>query len=213
MTGCAAAAPEGNALYQDGEQRFTARFDAMHSVLMAVEDGEWDVTMGGYGAGAGPCPGKNGSGDGYVLSEYRRSLPLDGRDPQQVSDDAVAAFKALGLEPETTVFGADDRAQWNVIAEGDPVGRAVVSVEVDQQKILVSADAACTPGDWTALDAMVFDDPDGTAEDLWRRTPATEGPDSVPMFYFPADGPLFWNEDGTPVEPQPVITDPPRRSS
>ncbi|GAA5205069.1 hypothetical protein GCM10025774_00890 [Microbacterium kyungheense] len=212
MTGCAPQAPQGDALYQDGQQRFTAMWDAMHSVLMAVDDGEWEATAGGYGAGAGSCPNSGGSLDGYVF-EYRRSAPLADRDPQQVSDDAVAAFKDLGLDPETAVYGSGDRAQWNVIAEGDPVGRAVVTVEVDLQKILVTADTSCAPGSPWDLNGMVFDDPDMTGVDHWRRQPATEGADSVPMFYFPADGPLFWNEDGTPVEPQPVITDPPQRSS
>lgn len=210
MTGCAAQVPEGEVLYQDGEQRFTAMWDAMHSVLMAVNEGEWHVPAGGYGASAGPCL-DSGSDDGYRM-EYRRSWVSEDLDPQAISDAATAAFEALTLNPEQAVYGSGDHAQWNVIAEGDPVGRAVVSVEVDLQTVLVSADLPCAPGNWQALNAMVFDDPDMTTE-AWRRQPAAEGPGSVPMFYFPADGPLFWNEDGTPVEPQPVITDPPQRAN
>ncbi|MFF2493977.1 hypothetical protein [Agromyces sp. NPDC058064] len=206
MTGCTAQAPEGDALYQDGEQRFTNMWDAMHSVLSAVHDGEWAVPVGGYGAAPGACTASSSEGFRF---EYRRSWASDDLDPQAISDAAVAAFESLSLQPETNVFGEGDQEEWNVIAEGDPVGRAVVTVRMDLQTVDVTTLTTCAPGDPVALDAMVFDDPDMSSE-AWRRMPATERPDSVPMFFFPVDGPVFWNEDKTPVDPQPVITDPPQ---
>jgi len=34
--------------------------------------------------------------------------------------------------------------------------------------------------------------------------------DSNPQFYFPEGGPLFYDEDGTPIVPQPVVTEVPQ---
>jgi len=77
--------------------------------------------------------------------------------------------------------------------------------------VTASADTPCTPGDSDALSAMVGDD-ENRGDDIltWRSIPATEGVDSVPQFYFPAGGPVYFNEDESLVEPQPVVTDPPK---
>ncbi|WP_341940260.1 hypothetical protein [Microbacterium sp. LWH10-1.2] len=209
-TGCAAqAAPEGDELYRDGEQRYLAMANTMHTVLMGVHEGVWDVPIGGYGAFPIACD-LGLADDGYRFA-YRRSVALPDVDGQALSDVAVKAFADAGLEPEAAVYGEGDRAEWNVIAEDDAVGRAVLTIRPAEGTVTASADTPCTPGESDALSAMVGDD-ENRGDDVltWRSIPATEGVDSVPQFYFPAGGPVYFNEDESLVEPQPVVTDPPK---
>jgi hypothetical protein len=207
MTGCSSAL-DGDALYQDGADRYFPLAKGMHSVLMSLHEGEWTIGDGGHGAMPTSCRADDG-GAGYFL-DYVRALSTDISDPQQVSDTAARAFEKLGLTPDAYVLGDGDDAEWYVVAEGDPVGRAVVTIRPVRGEIDVTARTACTPGDSNELSGMVLDDAEVPDMDAWRRLPATEVPESVPQFYFPKDGPVYYNADRTPVQPQPLVTDPPK---
>lgn len=211
MTGCAAqAVPEGDELYRDGEKRYLAMATTMHEVLMGVHEGDWEVPFGGYGAVPIACD-LGLSDDGYRFG-YRRSVDLAAIDGEALSQLAVKAFEKVGLKPETAVYGeGGDRPEWNVIAEDDVVGRAVVTIRPGESWVGVSADTPCSPGNAGDLSRMVTDDGNrGNDDQVWRTLPAIEGVDSVPQFYFPAGGPVYFNEDESLVDPQPLVTDPPK---
>lgn len=210
MTGCAVqAAPEGDELFRDGERRYLALANTMHTVLMGVHEGDWDVPFGGYGVVPESCD-LGFAGEGYRFA-YRRGVSLPGVDGPAMSEVAVAAFAEAGLTARAVVYGeGGENPEWNVIAEDDVVGRAVVTIRPAEASIWVSVDSLCFPGNADELDFMVTDDANRANDDVvWRTLPATEGVDSVPQFYFPAGGPVYFNEDSTLVEPQPLVTEPP----
>jgi hypothetical protein len=210
MTGCAAqAAPEGDELFRDGERRYLALANTMHTVLMGVHEGDWSVPFGGYGVVPEPCD-LVFAGEGYSLT-YVRGVRLPGVDGPAMSDVAVAAFAEVGLTGKAVVYGeGGERPEWNVIAEDDVVGRAMVTIRPAEDWVGVSAHSLCFPGNAWDLSWMVTDDGNRANDDVvWRTLPATEGVDSVPQFYFPAGGPVYFNEDETLVEPQPLVTEPP----
>lgn len=210
MTGCGAAVPEGDALYRDGEKRFMELATRMHTVLMGIHEGVWTIPVGGDGAVPGSCTIGFGGADGYAFS-YRRTVDLPGMDPEAVSAAAVAAFREAGFDGTPTTYGSGESAEWNVIADDETLGNVVATIRPREGRVEVSADTPCVPGKAGDLSYMVTDDEHrGDGPSTWRYLPATEGPDSVPQFYFPADGPIYFNEDETPVEPQPVVTDPPK---
>lgn len=212
MTGCGVPAqvPQRDALYRDGEQRYLAMATTMHTVLMGVHEGDWTVPTGGYGAVPIGCS-LEGSGDlGYRFS-YRREVTLPGMDGETMSAAATAAFRDAGLKGEAAGYGKGDAAEWNLVAEDEALGRVVVTIVPGASRVEVSADTPCAPGNAGELSRMVTDDEARGSDTLtWRSLPATEGPDSVPLFYFPVGSPVYFNEDGSPVEPQPVVTAPPK---
>lgn len=211
MTGCGVQGqvPEGAELYRGAEERYQTMATTMHSVLMGIHEGEWTVPTGGYGAVPVSCELGTGGGFGYRFS-YRREVVLPDLDGKAVSTAAVDAFREAGLDGEAAAYGAGDASEWNLIAEDDERGRIVVTIAVGASRVEVSADTPCWPGNAGELSSMVTDDAARTDDPLtWRSLPATEGPESVPIFYFPSGSPVYFNEDGTPVEPQPVVTDPP----
>lgn len=212
MTGCGVQAqvPQGDDLYRDGEQRYLAMATTMHSVLMGVHEGEWTVPTGGYGAVPVGCTLGVGGDLGYRFS-YRREATLPDMDGEAVSEAATAAFRDAGLSGQAAAYGAGDAAEWNLVAEDDDLGRVVVTIVPGESRVEVSADTPCAPGNAGELSRMVTDDEARGSDALtWRGLPAFEGPDSVPIFYFPVGSPVYFDEDGTPVEPQPVVTDPPK---
>ena len=122
-------------------------------------------------------------------------------------DAADEALQGLGLETRRQSFGRGEDREDQLLASGEGMELLVVSVIPTTGSLIVTADSDCAPGSADELGDMVF----GGSEDMarWRWLPATEGPEWVPQFYFPPDGPVYYNEDGTPVDPQPVVTDPP----
>lgn len=78
MTSCGSA-PEGDALYRDGEKNYVAYSTVMHSVIMAIHDGEWAVDQGSYGVdpyrvvSTARCQGIHSPGRG-CSSPRRRSM-------------------------------------------------------------------------------------------------------------------------------------------
>jgi len=208
MTGCGAAVPEGDALYRDGEKRFLEMATRMHTVLMGIHEGLWTVDE--YGAIPGGCTIGFGGPDGYAFG-YRRSVELPGMDPEAMSAAAVAAFREAGFDGKPVTYGSGDAAEWVVLADDETLGNVVATIRPKEGHVIVSVDTPCVPGDAGDLSYMVTDDGNrGSDPFTWRYFPATEGPESVPQFYFPADGPIYYNEDGTLVDPQPVVTDPPK---
>ncbi|MEJ1922299.1 hypothetical protein [Microbacterium sp. KHB019] len=203
MTGCGSAAPTGDALYRDGEARYVEYATVMHSVIMAIHEGEWTVES--YGASPIACRIDGGADRGYAFS-WVRTLAMDGVDADAVAADASSAFESAGMEPSTTVLGEGENGEINVIATDATVGRGVVTVRPARGMVEVSATTGCFPGDAGDLSDMVFDGLIYTG--AAQRFPAFEGPDWQPRFYFPQDGsPIYRNEDGTPVTPQPADTD------
>lgn len=204
MTSCGStAAPTGDALYRDGEQRYVAYATTMHSVIMAIDETEWTVES--FGASPAPCR-IDGELSGFAFS-WARMLELGDRDIDAVVAAATAAFEAAGMAAETARYGEGDREEINVIGTGGDVGRGVVTVRPDQDHIRVTATTDCFAGDAGDLSDMIFGG--GLVyEGASLRFPAYEGPDWQPRFYFPEDGsPVYFNEDGTPVDPQPQPTD------
>ena len=206
MTGCADAAPEGEALYQRAAEQYFPLAEDMHDVIMAIHQGEWAVDQGGYGALGVSC--QRGANEfGYFLN-YVRIVTLENLDAEAMSATAAAAFSDLGLEPDAIVRGEGAGEEHVVIAEGERIGRAVVTIRPARNEIRVTARTSCVPGSAHDVTAMVFGEERIPAHAA-RRLPATEGPDSVPQFYFPADGPVYYDENFTPVDPQPIVTEPP----
>ncbi|MGA7147728.1 MAG: hypothetical protein WBX17_04460 [Microbacterium sp.] len=202
-TGCAAEAePQGDALYAAGEERYTAFATGLHDVLMTVHDQTWDVKQNDYGAAPISCPGSGG----YFFQALRRATPSDA-DATDLERRAREALEALDLEVTSSVLGSGDRQEYNVVGVGGVFERVVVAIQVASGSVLVTAKSTCAPGSAPELGDLVF--ADSTARDQWRLLPATEGPDSVPQFYFPPDGPVYYDEAGDPIQPQPVVTDPP----
>lgn len=211
MTGCGPQAqiPEGDELYREGEQRYLAMATTMHGILMRVHEGEWTVPTGGYGAIPIGCNLGAGGDFGYRFS-YRREVTLPGLDRGAVSAAATEAFREAGLSAEPSEFGEGEAAEWNLVAEDDEHGRIVLTIAAGASRVEVAADTPCAPGNAAELSSMVTaDDARGGDTLTWRSLPAFEGPGSVPIFYFPAGSPEYFSEDGTPVDPQPVVTDPP----
>lgn len=214
MTGCAAqSVPEGDELYRDGEKHYLAMASMMHDIIMDIHAGDWEIPFGGHGAVPGDCD-EDVADDGYSF-HYRRTVDmvdLVDMDPQAISDRAAAAFTKAGLKPVTSIYGeGGDRPQWNIIAEDDTAGSIFVEIHPAEGWVGASADSPCYPGDSDDLGWMVTDDGNRSNDDVvWQTLPAFEGVDSVPQFYFPAGGPVYFNEDESPVIPQPVVTDPPK---
>ena len=205
LTSCVPA-PEGDALYRDGEKNYIAYATVMHSVIMAVHEGDWAVDQGSFGASPIPCR-INGEVTGYTFSSVRVLEPEGEIDVDAVVAAATKAFEDAGVEAITARFGEGDRQEVNVIGTGGDVGRGVVTIRPGRNEISASATPGCIPGDAADLSDMVFGGQlvyDGAA----LRFPAFEGPDWQPRFYFPEEGsPIYRNEDGTPIEPQPTTTE------
>lgn len=207
MTSCGTtAAPAGDALYRDGEKNYIAYSTVMHSVIMAIHEGEWVVDQGSFGASPIPCR-IDGEVSGYTFSWARVLESTEEIDVDAVVAAATAAFEEAGVEASTATFGEGDRQEVNVIGTGGDVGRGVVTIRPGRNQISASATPGCIPGDAADLSDMVFGGQlvyKGAA----LRFPAFEGPDWQPRFYFPEEGsPLYYNEDGTPIDPQPTQTE------
>lgn len=206
MSGCAAEAPEGDELYAQAAEQYFPMAEDLHSVIMAIHEGEWTVEQGGYGAQGVSC--QRGANEyGYMFS-YVRTVTIEGLDAEQLSDTAAAAFTDVGASPEVAVRGDGDRREHSIVASSARMGRAVVTIRPARDEVRVSARTQCAPGSAHDLTALVLGSeriPAGAS----RRLPATETPESLVQFYFPSDGPLYYNEDDTPVVPQPVVTDVP----
>lgn len=207
LSGCAAA-PQGDALYRDGEKRFLETATRLHTVLMGIHEGVWTVDE--YGAIPHSCTMGFGGPYGYAFS-YRRSVELPEMDAEQVGAATVAAFGEAGLDVAPTTSGTGSQGDWTVIADDETLGNVVATIRPRARRVEVSVDTPCTPGDAGDLSAMVSaEDEWGNDTLTWRYLPATEGPGSVPQFYFPPDSPAYVTEDGTLVEPQPKVTEPPK---
>lgn len=197
-------APTGDALYRDGEERYTAYATVMHSVIMAVSAEEWAVDQGSWGASPIPCEAE-GQSEGYAFS-WARVLEQDEIDVDQIVAAATAAFEAANMTVDTATYGDGERQEINVIATGGDVVRGVVSIRPSSGRIRATAEPGCFPGDAAALSDMVFGDV--SYPGLALRVPPSEGPDWQPRFYFPEEGsPVYWNADGTLVDPQPADTE------
>ncbi|WP_292775521.1 hypothetical protein [Microbacterium sp. UBA6741] len=206
MTSCGTtSAPEGDALYRDGEKNYVAYSTVMHSVIMAIHEGDWAVDQGSFGASPIPCR-IDGDVSGYTFSWARVLEPAEEIDVEAVVAAATAAFEDAGVEASTTRFGEGDRQEVNIVGTGGDVGRGVVTIRPGRNQISATAMPGCIPGDAAALSDMVFGGElayDGAS----LRFPAFEGPNWQPRFYFPEEGsPVYYNEDGSPVEPQPTTT-------
>lgn len=207
MTSCGSAAvPTDDALYRDGEKHYVAYATAMHTVLMAIHDGEWIVDQGSFGASPIPCR-IDGQLSGYTFSWSRLWEQQDEIDVDAVVDAAIAGFDKVGISAEKSTLGEGERQEINVIGTGGDIGRGVVTVWPERNTVWVSATPGCFPGDAGALSDMVFGG-ELAYEGASLRFPAFEGPDWQPRFYFPEEGsPVYYNEDGTPIAPQPTQTE------
>ncbi len=187
--------------YAQAEERFFAMASGVHSVIMAIEPAEWSVVDGAYGAHPTGCRLGLSEDAGYRLIAVR-GLDLPGRDPRLVADAAAGAFAALGVDSDVTERGQGDAREVTVVAEGGIAERTVVTIRPATGQVRVSAETACAPGSAHDLATEVFAE-DRLPADVWRRLPAFDGPSSQPSFSFPPDGPLYYDESGTPVQPQP----------
>ena len=202
--GCAAtAAPaDDDGLYAAGREHHEEFATGLHDVLMAVDPDTWAVRQGDYGAAPVTCEG----GDGYFFHAIREATP-QGADADELVRRTTEALDRLDLDVTSEVLGAGDDEQRAIVGVGAVFERLAVTIRPATGVVLVTASSVCGPGSAAALGDLVF--AGSTARDQWRLLPATEGPDSVPMFYFPPDGPVYYDAAGDPVDPQPVVADPP----
>jgi hypothetical protein len=204
-TGCSSAEPTGDELYQSGADAYFPFAGDLHSVLMAVHDGDWAVDQGQHGALPVSC--QRGPDDFGYMIVAARSVVIDDVDAGTIIDSASAALDELGLDVSVSAFGSGDTEERNVVGTGGSLGRAAVTLRPASGLVRVTAQTACLEGSAFDLGVLVFGD---DKLDAGRRLPAFEGPGTVPQFYFPADGPLFYDEDGAPILPQPVVTEVPK---
>ena len=209
MTGCSSSTPpQGDDLYQQASAAYFPLAEDMHTVIMAVHSGTWEIEDGAHGARPGGCQVGTSDEFGYRL-DYVRGVQLDDIDPEAVTAAAEEAFTQVGADVESQVRGSGEREQYVVIATSERIGRAVVTVWPARQKVRVTAETSCLPGKSTELTNLIFGE-EKLTETSFLRLPITETPETVPQFYFPPEGPEYIKEDGTPVDPQPVVTDPPK---
>lgn len=188
--------------YAQAEGRFTTMATGVHSVIMAIEPTEWSVVDGAYGAHPTGCQSGLSEEGGYRLVAVR-GLELPGRDPLDVAAAASEAFASLGIESVTTDRGQADAREVTVVAEGGIAERTVVTIRPATGQVRVSSQTECAPGSAHDLATEVFAE-ERLPADVWRRLPAFDGPDSEPSFSFPAGGPMYYDEAGNPLQPQPT---------
>lgn len=209
MVGCTPSAEnpspgEGTSQYREAEARYLEYSTIMHSVIMAIEPGAWTVDQGRWGAAAITCQQEGGE-RGYAFDWARQLQPAE-LDVDAVIEAASSAFAEAGLDVQTTTFGEGERKKVEVIGSGDGVGHGVVSMRPAVNQITVTATHGCFSGDALEITKMVFGGE--VYEGASLRYPAVEGPDWQPRFYFPEEGsPVYVNPDGTPVDPQPVVSE------
>lgn len=202
-TACTQApAPHGDALFAAGAEHYDRFATGLHSVLMAVHEDTWTVEQKDFGVAPITCGGE----DGYSFHAIRAATPTNA-EPDELAERAIAAAERLDLDVTSTTFGSGSRAQLTVVAAGGAFDRLVVTISPANGNVLVTASSACADGNASELGDLVF--AQSRERDQWRLLPAAEGPDFVPQFYFPPDGPVYYTEDGTPVDPQPTVTDRP----
>lgn len=198
----ATEAPEGDALYAAGAEVHDPFSTGLHSVLMAVNEGTWTVQQRDYGVVPILCSDSGG----FFFQAIRQSVPLN-VDADELQQRASSALEALDLDVTTQVFGSGESEERAIVGVGGVFERATVSIRPATGSVLVTARSTCADGDPGALAELVF--AQSTEPAPWRLVPATEGPASTPQFYFPPDGPLYYDEAGNPLDPQPVNGAPP----
>jgi hypothetical protein len=209
MSSCAATPSDEQPaadVYTQAREQFTAMADELHTVIMAIEPTDWRVDQGQYGARPSGCQLGISSDTGYSFTAVR-ALELPGRDAADIAAAASEGFAELGIDAEAVERGSGDAREVTVVGESD-AARTVVVIRPVDGRVLVSSETACIAGSSSDILTTMFGE-ELYPDDVWRRLPATEGPSSVPLFFFPPDGPVYYNEDGTPVEPQPLVTDAP----
>lgn len=197
---------EVSELYAQAQDRYMQMADQLHTVLMAIEPTVWAVDQGQHGAVPSGCQLGLSSSAGYSFTAVR-TLGLPDRDAEEIVDAATAALLASGAQVEDSGAGEPRSG----VTGSDDVARTSVSYDPTSGQVRVWSRTECQPGSAPGLTAAIYGQ-DPYPEDVWRRLPATEGPASVPQFFFPDGGPLFYDESGRPVDPQPVITVPPVRT-
>ena len=211
MNSCAAGpgpepAESGGDVYAAARDRYTAMADDLHAVIMAIEPADWRVEQGQYGARPTGCQLGVGSETGYSFTAVR-VLDLPDRDPADIAAAASGSMAERGTTADVVERGTGESREVVVSGESD-AARTVVVVRPVDGRVLVTSETSCEAGAAAQIEATMFGE-ELYPQDVWRRLPATEGPSSVPQFFFPPDGPLYHDEAGTPVQPQPVVTDPP----
>lgn len=186
--------------YHVAAQHYFDLARTMHRVLMDIHTGTWAVDHGAYGAYCSSCLSPDGE-PRYAMN-YARSASLTDS-PEEIQRRAVAALSTEQFRVTTSEFGADEVDQYNVIATGEGIERAVVRISTATGRVRVTAVTSALPGPAHEVNLAIFGD---AADDLWRRLPAHEGPDSEPQFHFPPGSPLHYGPDGavlaTPLTPQ-----------
>lgn len=195
-------APEGHALYAAGAEVHERFSTGLHSVLMAVNEGTWAVQQKESGVVPILCSGEGG----FFFQAIRESTQL-ATDADELQQRATGALEALDLDVTTRVLGSGENEERAIVGVGGVFERVTVSIRPATGAALVTARSACADGDAGELAELVF--AQSTDPAPWRLVPATEGPASAPQFYFPPDGPLYYDEAGNPLDPQPVNTNPP----
>lgn len=195
-TACTAPAPTGDELYSSAEARYRPFASSMHSVLMAVHEDEWAVGQKAHGAAPISCD----DGRGYRFAVIRSATTPE-LDADETAARAVDAMQHLGISAESGGHGSGAAAERVIVGSGEAIERMVVTIRPEHGDIRVTAQTGCEPGEAWELSDLIFGD--SGQEDRWRWLPAFEGPHSEVRFSFPADGPVHYDEDGTPILPPP----------
>lgn len=199
MTGCSAPVT-GDSLYREAEKHYVEYSTIMHSVIMAIHEGEWAVNHGSFGAAPVACQ-INSTDRGYAFV-WDRLLEPESLDVDAVIAQATDAFADAGLDVQTTRFGEGDREEINVMASGPGLERGAITIRPARNQIAATATHGCFEGDAIEVVDLVFGGE--VYRDASLRYPAVEGPDWQPRFYFPEEGsPVYTNSDGTPIDPRP----------
>lgn len=193
-------------LYIRAREQFTTMADELHTVIMAIKPTDWRVDQGQYGARPSGCQVGVSSATGYSFTAVR-ALELPGRDAAEVASAASDAFTELGVDADVVERGSGDAREVTIVGKSD-TARTVVVIRPVDGRVLVTSETACAPGAISDILTTMFGE-ELYPDDVWRRLPATEGPSSVPQFFFPPDGPVYYDETGVPLQRQPLVTDPP----
>lgn len=201
--------PTGDHFYELAAEQYFAFAGELHEVLMSVHDGQWQVWQGDYGALPGGCQFEPWAVYGYSFTATRtvQLTDVDGRALVQQTRDLLLS---LGRTVDYTESPAAATG-FNVTGSKGDLGTIRLSVKETTGEVRVRASTPCRHGSATELAPMVWADHLDLDFQGGRLLPATEGPDSVLLFYFPPDGPRYYDENWDPVDPQPLVTSPQRR--
>lgn len=152
LTGCAPAAPTGDALVAEAEQHYLEYRTITNDVQALIDDGPWRAEVSAYGmqpSGAG-C-----SSDSYKF-DLTRTTEVDAAQHAALRQEVVEYLTGAGYEVEGQQLGSGASASTDVIVREQADFSLLMVTFIENDSILVSATTMCWPGDRYDLSRAIF---------------------------------------------------------